>query len=108
MQDGTLTQLIEQIIFYSICNSFVVFGILQTIKRITEKETLNRFIGLGVTYAIGIIMGFMLWNDIPIWQKIIHGFFIGSTSVAVYKSATQSLLEIIPTLVERFFKSNKQ
>lgn len=104
MLNVNITELIQEIIFYSVINSFVVFGILQTIKRILETETLNRFVGLGITYGIGVLMGFMLQFQVPTWQKIMFGVFIGSCSVSVYKSATQSLLDLIPAVVERFLK----
>jgi divalent metal cation (Fe/Co/Zn/Cd) transporter len=100
-----MKDLIAQIVFYSIINSFVVFGVLKTIKKIADKEKLNRFIGLGVTYIVGIIMGFMIWSTIPIWEKIAYGFFIGCTSIAVYESATKSLLDIIPTIINAIFRN---
>lgn len=108
MQEITIKELIQQIAFYSICNSFVVFGLLKTIKSITEKEKLNKWISIGITYAIGFVMGYMLYGDIPIWQKFIHGFFIASCSVAGYEAAIKSMLEIIPTIVERFFGNNNK
>lgn len=104
MNEMNIIELIQQIAFYSICNSFVVFGVIKTIKQITEKEKLNRWLSVGITYSIGILMGYMLYGDIPIWQKLIHGFFIASCSVAGYEAAIKSILEIIPSIVEKFFK----
>lgn len=105
-----ITQLIQEIIFYSIVNSFVTFGIVKTIQKITEKEKLNRFIGLSITYGIGIITGFMIKSGLGIWERLAYGFFIGACSVAIYKSATQSLLDLIPSIVEKIIgkKSNPE
>ena len=95
--------LINEIIFYSIINSFVTFGLLQTVKSIIDKEEISRFVGLVITYVLGIIMGFLLSNIPEMWHKLVYGIFIGCTSVAVYKSAVQALLGIIPSLVDKFF-----
>ena len=101
--DTRISNLIYEIIFYSVINSFVTFGIIQTIKCILDKDKLNRFVGINATYIMGMIMGFLLSDISVLWQKIIYGFFIGCTSIAVYKSAIQSLLGIIPGLVGKFF-----
>lgn len=94
----------KQVIYFSIINSFVVFGILSTIKKLADKEKLHRFIGVVLTYCVGFIMGFMIAGVDIWWQKLVYGLAIGSCSVAVYKSATKSLLEIIPTVVNKFLK----
>ena len=100
-------ELIQEVIFYSIANSFVVFGVLKTLKRILEKRKLHRFVSIGITYILGIIMGFMLKSELLLWEKIIFGFFIGSCSVAVYKSAIKTLLDIVPSLAEKFIFKTK-
>ena len=100
------SELIQEIIFYSVINSFVVFGITKTLKKLLKKEKLHRFISIGVTYFLGIIMGFLLKFELHIWEKILFGFFIGSCSVAVYKSAIQVLLDVIPSIVNKFFKKS--
>ena len=100
-------QLISEVIFYSIANSFVVFGILKTLKKAFEKRKLHRFVSISVTYILGFIMGFMLKSELLFWEKIMFGFFISSCSVAVYKAAIQSLLDIVPNIVNRFIKPNE-
>lgn len=95
--------LVKEVVFYSIINSFVTFGVIQTILKIVDKDSIHRFYGLGITYGLGLIMGFMITNGDPIWQKIVWGVSIGAVSVALYKSAVQSLLNVIPAIVGRIF-----
>jgi hypothetical protein len=97
------SDLIQEIIFYSIINSFVVFGIVKTLKKLLGEKQLHKAISVGITYFLGIIMGFLLKSDLLIWEKILFGFFISSCSVAVYKSAIQTLLNLIPFIVNKFF-----
>lgn len=96
-----MENLIKEVIFYSVLNSFVVFGLSSTILRVANKDSMSRFINLSITYALGITMGFMLKDNFPIWQKLVYGLSIGAISIALYKSAIQALLNLIPTLVER-------
>ena len=100
--------LVKEVVFYSIVNSFVVFGIMNTILKILDKEEVNRFVGLGVTYFTGMIFGFMFsYDGTPLWQKFVWGISVGAVSVSIYKSAVQSLLTIIPSLVDRIFNNNQ-
>lgn len=108
MTSDQLPDIFINLVLYATINSFVVYGIKSTISAIFNKENLNRFIGLGLTYAAGIIQGFTLGKDVhlPIWMKILFGLFIGSISVGIYKSAIQALLSLVPGIVNKFFGSN--
>ena len=101
METNFLKTMISEVVFYSVFNSFIVYGILQTILKVVNKETISRFWGLGITYVLGMIFGFMLYNQLPTWQKIIYGIGIGSASVACYKSAISSLLQLIPAVTAK-------
>ena len=103
-----MEELVKEVIFYSIINSFMVYGLHQTILKIIDKEIIHRFWGLGITYSLGFVMGFMLTNGDPVWQKLLWALSVGACSVAIYKSAVQSLLGIIPALVEKIFGSQTQ
>lgn len=89
-------------------NSFVVHGIKMSISTVLNKENLHRFVGLGLIYVAGIVQGFTLGTDIhlPTWLKIVYGLFIGSISVAIYKSAVQSLLSLVPSIINKFIGSS--
>ena len=99
-----LGKLIQEVIFYSVANSFVVFGILKTIKKALDKKKLNRFVSIIITYGLGFVMGFMVKFELILWERLMFGFFIGACSVAVYKAAIQTLLDLIPNIVGRFIK----
>lgn len=87
------------IIILSTINSFIVFGVTTTIKRIANREELNRFVGLSITYISGVVQGFLIEQPITLWERLLLGFFIGSISVGIYKAAVQSLLGFIPAIL---------
>jgi len=91
----------KDIIFYSIYVSFISFGIIETITQLFNKTKLNKFLSLGIVYFIGLIFSFSFIPNTFFYQKLIEGIGIGSVSVAVYKSAIQSLLNLIPSLVDK-------
>jgi len=94
---------LKEVLSYAILNSIVVFGILQTVAKFIGEEKIKAlYIGTIVTYIAGIVMGFMIQQDLKMWESVSYGLFIGSVSVAVYKSATQSLLQVIPKLFNKF------
>jgi len=103
-QAKQLMSLFQSTIIFAVFNSFITFGVIETLKCATKQEKLHRFLSLGITYAIGTTMGFMLMQQIPLWQHISYGLFIGSLSVATYESAVKSLKDLIPTIVEKFKK----
>lgn len=97
-----IIELSKQLLIFSAINSFVIFGLMSTIRKIANKEDIHRLVGIILTYAIAILMGFMFSGIDVTWKKVVWGVFLGNTSIAVYKSATQSLLEIIPNIVKKF------
>jgi len=97
-----IIDLSKQLLLYSVINSFVIFGLMSTIRKIANREDIHRLVGIILTYSVAIIMGFMFSGVDETWKKVVWGLFLGNTSIAVYKSATQSLLEIIPTIVKKF------
>jgi hypothetical protein len=101
--DNAILELSKQILIYSIINSFVVYGILETVKKI-YLNSIHRFVGLIITYVLGMVMGFMFSGVDTTWHKIIWGLCLGGISIGIYKTAIKSLLEIIPTLMNRFVK----
>ena len=99
--------LLQQIAVFSTIVSVMVFGIKATIKTIMKKgeeEKLHRAIGLSLTYAFGLIFGFLIKNEyLAGWYfKAIIGISVGTLAVAMYKSVVRSLLKVIPKLMEKF------
>jgi len=96
------TEFIRQVFYASILNSFIVYGILQTVNKIIEKKV-HRFIGIGLTYVGGYLCTFY-FGMTDIVFILITGMVIGCLSVGIYKSAVQSLLEVVPAIVNKFLK----
>lgn len=100
-----MKEIFIDVIYLSIINSFIVYGVKNVIKTIINKDELSRFIGLGLTFAAGLIQGLFFDAHILLSQKIMYGFFIGCISVGIYESAVKSLLQLIPGVIDKLFGS---
>lgn len=106
MEQEVVKNLIVQITFFSAVCSVMTFGIKATIKAVMKKndeEKLNRFIGLGLIYALGMMFGFVIKNEYitNVLYKIVFGFSIGTMAVASYQSVVKSLLNLVPKVMEK-------
>lgn len=104
-------------VFVSACiNSCTVAGFLKSIKRIKDikdsgKVALPNWIGVVLTYFFAfffvILLGSFSGLELTIISIIILGFVTGCLSILVYESAIKALLDLIPTLYERFMKKEE-
>jgi hypothetical protein len=108
----TISGLAQQIVFYSLLNSVVTYGLLMTVKSMVAKShqdpadvVISKWIGTGITYGLGIVMGFII-NHHKWYVDVVYGLCIGACSVAMYKSAVQSFLNLIPSLFNKIFGSS--
>ena len=110
MDQAMIQSLATEIVFYSIFCSFIVYGIKETIKSAMNKPKVNRFVGLGLTYAFGMVCGFLIKNEYVtnIYYKVIFGVAIGATTVGVYKTVVKSLLDLIPSIMQKMFGKKKE
>lgn len=110
-----ISLLAQQILFYSILVSIVTYGLMMTLRSVLAKPkqdpnevVLSKWVGVLVTYIMGILCSFIL-NDNQVWWKIfVFGLSIGSCSVAIYKSAVQSFLNLIPAVFDKMFKKEEE
>ena len=101
MDEKLLTILVYNIILCAVLNSFIVYGLLQTLLKIVNKEEIHRAWGLVINYICGFVFGF-IWNMADAWySNLFIGFIIGNTSTALYKAAINSLLQVIPALIDK-------
>jgi hypothetical protein len=108
----TFSGLIKQVVFYSIVCSIISEGIKKTIKVIMNKgqeESINRFIGLGLIYTLGVSSGFLLESEVisNVFMKIFLGITIATTGVVCYDSIIKSILEIVPKITNKLLGSDK-
>ena len=101
MDEKLLTILAYNIILCAVLNSFIVYGVLQTLLKIVNKEEIHRFWGVAINYICSFVFGF-IWNMADTWySNLFIGFIIGNTSTALYKAAINSLLQVIPALIDK-------
>jgi hypothetical protein len=107
-----ISALAYQVLFYSILNSIVVYGLLCTFDKLIDpldkkEDKHSPYVALFLTYGIGAYMGLLVKSDYlngDLWPHILIGVCIGSTSVAAYKAVIKSFLEIIPRMVDKVFE----
>ena len=106
MNEKLLTILTYNIVLCALLNSFTVYGILQTLLKIIDRKEIHRFVGLGINYLCGFIFSYV-WNMADTWySNLFIGFIIGNTSTVLYKAAINSLLQVIPALIDRVLGVN--
>lgn len=112
MKEEVIVNLIKQIGVLSVILSFVVLGIKKTIKIILkkdEKEKLNRFVATGIVYGFGFLVGFVIKNEyvVGVWEKLLFGFFVGASTIAIYDMVLKELSKLSSRLVTKIFLKDK-
>jgi len=95
-----ITDLSVQILICACMNSFLVCGFKTTLQKVLNNKRAPKIVNLFINYVSAFV--FVLFFDYLYWyQYIAIGFLIGCVSVAVYKSALESLMNLIPAVIKK-------
>lgn len=97
-----------KILYASLIDTIIVYGLLETLKKIFIKFFLvdksSRYVGILLTYIFGFFCTiFFQFNIENILIQGLTGVVIGCLATAMYKSAVKQLLGIPEKLVNRIF-----
>ena len=100
------SEFVEQIFYAALINTVIVFGILQTAKKIFisffELDK-SKYVGIILTYTVGFLC--TVYMSYPsLFTQLLTGLAIGCLSTAMYKSVGKQILNLPERIIDKIFK----
>ena len=99
------TEFILQIFYAALLNTIIVYGVLETLKKMFFKFFLldkSIYVGIVLTYVGGFLCTIFFQFDIMSVQ-ILTGLVIGCLATALYKAMVKQVLSLPEKIVNKIF-----